>query len=81
MATQGALTLAKNPIDHRRTRRHINVSCHFIRELISSGTLQSTYIPTKDMIADGLTKPLTLGKFADFVTMLGLSDSELDQKD
>ena len=33
----GAIALAKNPIDHMRTR-HVNVSYHFVRELIANGT-------------------------------------------
>ena len=73
---QGAIALAKNPIDHKRTR-HINVSYHFVRELISNGTLTLTYLSTNEMVADGLTKALTPVKFADFVEMLGLKDGEL----
>ena len=71
---QGAIALAKNPIDHKRTR-HINVSYHFVRELITKGTLTLTYIPTNEMVADGLTKALTPAKFAGFIDMLGLKDA------
>ena len=77
---QGAIALAKNPVNHRRTR-HINVSYHFARELIANGTLKYNYIPTKEMVADGLTKPLTPGKFAEFIAMLGLSDLGLQEMD
>ena len=73
---QGAIALAKNPIDHKRTR-HINVSYHFVRELITNGTLTLTYIPTNEMIADGLTKALTPAKFAGFIKMLSLNDDEV----
>ena len=73
---QGAIALAKNPVDHKRTR-HINVSYHFVRELITNGTLTLTYIPTSEMVADGLTKALTPAKFADFVEMLRLKDGDL----
>ena len=75
---QGAIALAKNPVNHRRTR-HINVSYHFVRELIANETLKYNYIPTKEMVADGLTKPLTPGKFAEFIAMLGLSDLGLQE--
>ena len=76
---QGAIVLAKNPVDHRRTR-YINVSYHFVRELIANGTLTYSYVPTKDVVADGLTKALTPAKFNDFIAMLGLLDTGLDQK-
>ena len=73
---QGAMALAKNPIDHKRTR-HINVSYHFVRELITNGILTLTYISTNEMMADGLTKALTPAKFAEFLRMLGLQDADL----
>lgn len=73
----GALALAKNPIDHKRTR-HINVSYHFIRELIADGTLDFRYISTNEMVADGLTKALTPAKFDNFIGMLGLKDEAID---
>ena len=75
---QGAISLAKNPIDRKRTR-HINVSYHFVRELITNGTLTFSYIPTQEMIADGLTKALTPAKFNDFIGMLGLKDGGLEE--
>lgn len=70
----GAIALAKNPIDHKRTR-HINISYHFVRELIINGTIAFNYISTNEMVADGLTKALTPAKFGDFVDMLGLADA------
>ncbi len=75
---QGAIALAKNPIDYRRTR-HINVSYYFVRELITNGTLKFDYIPTDQMVADGLTKLLTPAKFANFVAIIGLKDGGLEE--
>ena len=72
---QRAIALAKNPIDQKRTR-HINVSYHFMRELITNGMLALMYIPTNEMIADGLNKALTPVKFANFIDMVGLKDAE-----
>ena len=68
--------MAKNPVDYKRTR-HINVSYYFVRELIINGTLILIYISTNKMIADGLTKILTLAKFASFIKMLSLNDDEV----
>ena len=66
-----AIALAKNPEFHTRTK-HIDVAFHFQRYYVKTGLIALHYIPTTDMIADGLTKPLNRAKFAEFVTMLGL---------
>ena len=52
-----------------------------MRELTANGTLTYSYVPTKDMIADGLTKALTPAKFNDFIAMLGMLDAGLDQNE
>jgi hypothetical protein len=58
----GALLLAKNPVFHDRTK-HIATKYHFIRYYIEKGILDLIYIPTKDQLADGFTKPLERIKF------------------
>ena len=40
--SQRAVALAKDSVDQRRTR-HINVSYHFVRELIISETIRQLY--------------------------------------
>ncbi len=43
--------------------KHIDIMCHFIREMVKDKTVEVQYCPTKDMIADALTKftlPTTL---------------------
>ena len=69
---QAAIKLASNPILHPRSK-HIDIQYHKVREVVNDGPLHITYIPTADMIADGLTKPLDLVKFRKFVEMLGLA--------
>lgn len=59
---QGCIALAKDPIGHRRTK-HIDVRYHYIRQLVTYGKTTVAYIPTEDMIADVLTKPLSLVAF------------------
>lgn len=73
---QAAIKLASNPVHHPRSK-HIDIQYHKLREVVESGLLDITYIPTADMIADGLTKPLDLVKFRKFVEMLGLSTPQL----
>jgi hypothetical protein len=68
---QASLQLTENPELHQRTK-HIAVKYHYIREARSKGIVRFWYCPTKDMTADGLTKPLARVKHQAFVTQLGL---------
>jgi hypothetical protein len=53
----GSHALTKNPQFHDRAK-HIHVCYHFIRDLVSDGTIIIPYIPTHDMVADIFTKSL-----------------------
>ena len=55
---QGAIAIAKNPVDHSRTK-HIDIRYHYIRECVRNGQIELRYCPKNDMKADILTKPLT----------------------
>ena len=68
---QGAIALAENPGDHPRTK-HIQLHYHFIRFAITDGQVSLDYVPTQNMVADGLTKGLTGEKHKYFISMLGL---------
>ena len=70
---QAAIKLANNPINHPRAK-HIDIQYHKVRELISDVVPELDYIETSKMVADGLTKPLTLVKHEYFITMLGLAE-------
>jgi hypothetical protein len=67
----GAISFAKNPIAHKRTK-HIGIQFHFIRELLESRQIFLLYIPTTDQLADFLTKALGRVKFEENVRRLGL---------
>ena len=54
---QGCIALSGNPIFHKRTK-HIDIRYHFIRERIVSKEVELKYIPTKNQLADLLTKGL-----------------------
>lgn len=54
---QGAINLANNPVFQKRTK-HIAVKYHYTRDLSGQKEIKLRYQPTKDTIADGLTKPL-----------------------
>ena len=63
----------KNPHLHKRSK-HINICYHFIRDLAKQKKLQISYIPTDEMVADGMTKPLQRVAFERFKKMLGVVD-------
>jgi KUP system potassium uptake protein len=54
---QGTLALALNPVNHLHSK-HIRVRYHAIQDFIKNGNIQTTYVPTAQMVADGLTKAL-----------------------
>lgn len=68
---QPALALTLNPEHHSRTK-HIDIPFHFICEHVRQGTVRLQYLSTKDMPADGLTKPLSGIKFSRFVQLLDM---------
>jgi hypothetical protein len=69
---QGALALVKNPHLHERSK-HIDVCHHYIRDLAEKQKLEIKYIPTDQMPADGLTKPLGRVAFERFRSQLGVA--------
>jgi hypothetical protein len=52
---QAALTIASNPVLYQRSKR-IGICYHFTRNAIQTDQVATTYIPTKQQIADMLTK-------------------------
>lgn len=68
---QGAIALSKNPGNHGRSK-HIDIQQHFVREMTEARKIELVFVPTGEMVADGLTKPLGKEKFASFRKALGL---------
>jgi len=54
---QAAISIAYHLEFHARTK-HINISHHFLRDLIEAGTLNTVYIETGKNLADIFTKGL-----------------------
>ena len=55
MDNQSAITLAKNPVFHKRSK-HIAIRFHFIRERVDEGEFCLEFVRTLGMAADQLTK-------------------------
>jgi hypothetical protein len=71
---QGAIALTKKPHLHERSK-HIDICYHFIRDLVEKELVNVEYVPTVEMVADGMTKPLERVAFERFKRQLGVVDS------
>ena len=71
---QSALTLAKDAHIQERSK-HIDVAYHHIRDLHRKNQIKVEFVPSQEMIADGLTKPLQKQNFKRFLSQLGLTSS------
>jgi hypothetical protein len=68
---QGCKAIAEGSSDHERTK-HIDIRYHATRELVENKTIEIIYCPTQDMIADILTKSLTLERHIRLCQMMNL---------
>ena len=68
---QEAIAMTKMGAPSRRTR-HINIRYHHFRECTEQGIVDPYYVPTSEMLADGLTKALGRLKFTTFATSIGM---------
>jgi hypothetical protein len=68
----GATYLSANPVFHARTK-NIEVDYHFVRERVARKQLDIRFISSKDQLADGFTKPLSVEKLSNFQHNLNLS--------
>jgi hypothetical protein len=67
----GATYLSANPVFHARAK-HIEIDFHFVRERVFRRQLEIRFIPSKDQVADGFTKPLPVKSFEEFRFNLNL---------
>ena len=62
---QGAISMAKNPVFHKRTK-------HVQKEAVEQGTITLEYCRTDDMLADSFTKALARDQFEKLRAGIGL---------
>jgi hypothetical protein len=55
--SKGSIAMTYNPV-LRSASKHVDLADHYVREQQELGTITTTWVSTKDMRADMLTKPL-----------------------
>lgn len=58
MDNQSAIKLIRNPEFHKRSK-HVDIRYHFLREKYMSKDIDLEFVPSKDQLADILTKILS----------------------
>ena len=57
--------------------RHVDIHSHWLRQEVQRGSIHIRWVPTKEMVADGLTKALSSAQKHDsFVKMTGIEDQK-----
>jgi Reverse transcriptase (RNA-dependent DNA polymerase) len=66
--------LEKDSLKLTTKLRHVDIHQHWLRQEVEAGRISIRWIPTAEMPADGLTKPLSAQKHEAFVKQLNLVD-------
>ena len=51
------------------------MSYHYIQDIVEKGEIKVNYIPSEEMVADPMTKGLSLEKFREHVANMGLKNA------
>ena len=71
--------MTKNLVSHDNSK-HIEVRYHVIRYMVQKGAIKLKYVPTKEHVANVLTKPLAHVKFEYFQDKLGVVQKDISRK-
>jgi len=68
-----AISLIKSGANSSKGK-HIETNFHYIQDIVERGEIQVQFIPSSEMVADPITKWLTLDRFRVNVGNMGLMD-------
>ena len=68
---QSAISVSKNPEHHGRMK-HLDLRFYWLRDQVTLGVITPLFVPTEEMPADLLTKPLARVKVERFRRMMGI---------
>lgn len=74
--SQSAISMTDNVHKTHKRTKHIDIRYRYVCDELLRGTLTLSYIPTTDMIADALTKPLPAAQFQKFRNLMGIEAEE-----
>ena len=69
-----AISISKNPVMHSKTK-HIPIKYQFLREQVLEQKVKLEYVPSKEQVADILTKPLPRETFEYLRQKMGVVDA------
>ena len=72
---QQTIRLITEEITQLQTKlRHVDIHNHWLRQEVGRKTIQVVYVPSAEMLADGLTKALPKNKWTTFLEQIKLMD-------
>uniref|UniRef100_A0A2N9GNZ7 Reverse transcriptase Ty1/copia-type domain-containing protein n=1 Tax=Fagus sylvatica TaxID=28930 RepID=A0A2N9GNZ7_FAGSY len=74
---KSAISLIKSGANSSKGK-HIDVNYHYIQDIVERGEIKVHFVPSADMMADPMTKGLTLNQFRVHVTGMGLRGNSVE---
>lgn len=75
MDNTSAISLAKNPVSHGRSK-HIDVKYHFLRDMVNKGKIELKYCRTELQLANLFTKAISLERFKSLRSKIGVQSEK-----